>query len=64
MHKVYIVVIAWIISPNKCISVTFSSKIMFLSVNRSQIIIIMVSVVLIIRNDKIIDSSHSFVSES
>jgi hypothetical protein len=63
VHKLSIVIIAWIISPNKCISVTFSSKIMFLSVNRSKIII-MVSVVLIIRDDKIIDSSHSFVSES
>ena len=53
MHKVPIVVTAWIIlSRNQNIAVTFHSKIMFLSVYRSKITVIMVSVVLIIQDGK------------
>ena len=59
MHKVFIVVITWItkvgnitLSRNQNTAVKFRSQFIFLSVYRSKIAIIMISVVLIIRDDK------------
>jgi len=61
---VHIVIACIILSPNQSIALTLNSKTMFLSVNRSKIAIIMVSVVLIIRDGKEKGSSHSVVRES